>query len=188
MRVFIAIDINEQIRASIRSLQHELAEAADIGGKEVKWVEPDNIHLTLKFLGEIKDTEVPDVCRMVESAVSLHRAFELSVESLGHFGGRSARVLWVGVSEGKEPLCALQGGIEAEMEKGGWPKEERSFTGHLTVCRIKNAKAGRRLAEMSANYKDFKAGSVLVEAVKVYQSQLTPTGPIYSVLGSYPLQ
>jgi 2'-5' RNA ligase len=188
MRVFIAIDINDQVRASIRALQSELKKAADIRRKEVKWVEPDNIHLTLKFLGEIKDSEVPDVCKIVESAADRHRGFELSVESVGHFGGRSARILWVGISEGRQALCQLQEELEGEMEKGGWSKEERPFTGHLTVCRIKNIKAGQRIAEISADYKDFKAGSVLVDSVKVYQSQLMPKGPIYSVLGSFLLQ
>jgi 2'-5' RNA ligase len=165
MRVFIAIDINDQVRASIRALQSELKKAADIRRKEV-----------------------PDVCKILESAADRHMGFELSVESVGHFGGRSARVLWVGISEGKQALCQLQEELEGEMEKGGWSKEERPFTGHLTVCRIKNIKAGQRIAEISADYKDFKAGSVLVDSVKVYQSQLMPKGPIYSVLGSFLLQ
>jgi 2'-5' RNA ligase len=188
MRVFIAIDINEEIRASIRALQGELKGQADIGKREVKWVEPMNIHLTLKFLGEIRDEEVVDVCKIVESAVGRYKSFNLSVESLGYFGGRSARVCWIGVGEGKETLYQLQKELEAEFEKGGWPKEERAFTGHLTVCRIKNVRAGKRIAEVSSNYKDLKAGSVSVDSVKVYQSELTPKGPIYSVLGSYSLQ
>ncbi|MHC4130668.1 MAG: RNA 2',3'-cyclic phosphodiesterase [Planctomycetota bacterium] len=188
MRVFIAIDINEEIRASIRNLQGELKREAGVGKREVKWVEPTNIHLTLKFLGEIRDEEVVDVCKIVESVVGRHNSFKLSVESLGYFGGRSARVCWIGVGEGKEALCQLQKELEAEFEKGGWPKEERAFTGHLTVCRIKNVRAGQRIAEVSATYKDFKAGFVSVDSVKVYQSELTPKGPIYSALGRYSLQ
>jgi 2'-5' RNA ligase len=188
MRVFVAIDINEEIRASIRALQGELMREAGTGKREVKWVEPTNIHLTLKFLGEIRDEEITDVCKIVESVVGRHSSFKLSIESLGYFGGRSARVLWVGVSEDKQALCQLQEDLEGKMEKGGWTKEERVFTGHLTVCRIKNVRAGQRIAEVSANYKDFKAGFVSVDSVNVYQSELTPKGPIYSVLGSYSLQ
>jgi 2'-5' RNA ligase len=188
MRVFIAIDINEEIRASIRALQGELKDEAGIGKREVKWVEPTNIHLTLKFLGEIRDEEITDVCTIVERIVGRYNSFNLSVESLGYFGGRSARVCWIGVGAGKETLCQLQEELEEEFENGGWPKEERAFTGHLTVCRIKNIRAGQRIAEVSSNYKDLEAGSVSVDSVKVYQSELTPKGPIYSVLGSYSLQ
>jgi 2'-5' RNA ligase len=188
MRVFIAIDINEQIRSSISALQGELKEAADIDRGQVKWVHPSNIHLTLKFLGEVRDQQLIDVCKIVEAVATKYNKFNLSIDSLGHFGGRSARVSWIGVGQGKEHLLKLQKELEEEGEKGGWPKEERAFTGHLTVCRIKNTRAGQRIAEASANYKDFNAGSVLVDSVKVYQSQLTPKGPIYSVLGSYSLQ
>jgi 2'-5' RNA ligase len=188
MRVFIAIDINEEIRSSIRALQGELKDAADIRSGEVKWVEPANIHLTLKFLGEIRDQDVPGVCNIVKAVASRHKRFKLSVESLGYFGSRSARVSWIGVCEGKESLFELQKELVSELEMSGWGKEERAFTGHLTMCRIKNIKAGRRIAEVSENFKDFQAGAVWVESVKVYQSQLTPSGPIYSVLGSYPLE
>ena len=82
MRVFIAIDINEEIRASIRALQGELMREAGIGKREVKWVEPTNIHLTLKFLGEIRDEEITDVCKIVESVVGRHSNFKLSIESI----------------------------------------------------------------------------------------------------------
>ncbi|MHC4759351.1 MAG: RNA 2',3'-cyclic phosphodiesterase [Planctomycetota bacterium] len=187
MRVFIAIDINEQIRSSISALQDELKKEADINRGQAKWVRPSNIHLTLKFLGEVLDQQLIDICKIVESVTRKYNKFNLSIESLGYFGGRSARVSWIGVGQGKEELLKLQKELEEEIQKVGWAKEERAFTGHLTVCRIKNTRAGKQIAEVSANYKDFNAGSVLVDSVKVYQSQLTPKGPIYSVLGSYSL-
>lgn len=187
MRVFIAIEIDDKIRAGLGRLQKELADKAGIGKSDVKWVSPENIHLTLKFLGEIKDEQVVDVCKVVEDVTGRHNSFELAVETVGCFGGKSARVVWVGLGEGGESLLNLQNDLEQQLISAGWPPEEREFTGHLTLCRVRNSKAGVKLAAMVEHYKDFKLGIMAAESVNVYQSQLTPRGPIYTVLGSYKL-
>jgi 2'-5' RNA ligase len=188
MRVFIAIDIDEQIREALRDLQQQLQSKVDIRKSDVKWVNPDNMHLTLKFLGETKDEQVPEVCNIVKDVVSRYKNFELDVETVGHFGGRSARVLWVGCGQNCEELLRLQEDIERQLASAGWPEEKRRFTGHLTLCRIRNPKAGMKLAQLTQAYKDFKIGIVPADAVSVYQSQLRPTGPVYTVLGNYKLQ
>jgi 2'-5' RNA ligase len=188
MRVFIAIDIDEQIRKSLGDLQQQLQSKVDIKKSDVKWVNPKNMHLTLKFLGEIKDEQVPEVCNIVKDATNGHESFELAVESVGHFGGRSARVLWVGCGENCEEMLRLQEDIEQQLASAGWPEEKRKFTGHLTLCRVRNPKAGVKLAQLTQAYKDFKIGIMPADAVLVYQSQLRPTGPIYTVLGNYKLQ
>ena len=77
---------------------------------------------------------------------------------------------------------------QAAMKRRHWAAEERKFSGHLTLCRVRNTKAGVKLARLMEDYKNFKAGGIKVESVAVYQSQLTPTGPIYTVLGRYNLQ
>ena len=188
MRVFIAIDIDEQIRKMLGELQLELQTKADIKKSDVKWVRPDNMHLTLKFLGEIKDEQVPEVCNIVKDATNGHESFELAVESVGHFGGRSARVLWVGCGQNCSELRRVQEDIEQQLASAGWPEEKRDFAGHLTLCRVRNPKAGVKLAQLTEAYKDFKLGIMPADAVLVYQSQLRPTGPIYTVLGNYKLQ
>jgi 2'-5' RNA ligase len=185
MRVFIAIDMDEQITAGLSRLQQQLQNKANVGKSDVKWVEPDNIHLTLKFLGEVKDEQVVDVCSIVKEVADLHKSFELSVESVGCFGGRSARVLWVGLGEGSNNLQQLQKDLDEQLVLADLPPEEREFTGHLTLCRVKNPKAGIKLAELIQGYKDLKLGTTLADSVKVYQSQLTPSGPVYTVLGNY---
>jgi 2'-5' RNA ligase len=188
MRCFIAIDIDEQIREGLSDLQSQLQSKVDIKKSDVKWVKPEAIHLTLKFLGEIKDEQLVDVCNAVKDVADRHRNFELRVETVGHFGGKSARVLWVGAGHGCEELLQLQQDIDQQLALAGWPKEQRAFSGHLTLCRIRNTKAGAKLAQVAEQYKDFKLGTVLADKVRVYQSQLTPQGPIYTVLGSYNLQ
>lgn len=185
MRMFIAIDINEEIRAALKNLQQQLQNKANIRKGDVKWVTPENIHLTLKFLGEIKDKQVVDVCNIAKDIAGRHKSFELDIESVGCFGGRSARVLWVGVGKGSNSLLELQKELEQKLALAGWPPEAREFAGHLTLCRVRNSKAGVKLAAMTEDYKDFKLGTISANSVSVYQSQLTPSGPIYTVVGNY---
>ncbi len=187
MRVFIAIDIDEAIKKGLADLQSELRSKIDIKKSDAKWVNPENVHLTLKFLGEIKDEQVVDVCNITKDVAGRHNSFDIDVETVGHFGGRSARVLWVGVGETCDQLLALQEDLDGQLASAGWPKENRKFSGHLTLCRVRNSKAGFKLAQLTEEYKDFKLGTMPAEAVCVYQSQLTPKGPIYTVLGNYEL-
>jgi 2'-5' RNA ligase len=188
MRCFIAIDIDEQIRKALARLQDELRGKADIKKSDAKWVNPENIHLTLKFLGEIKDEQVVDVCKITGGVAGRHKSFELNVESVGHFGGKSPRVLWVGTGQNIDKLLELQEDLEQQLDLAGWPRETRKFSGHLTLCRIRNTRAGIKLAQLAKDYEDFKLGTMAADSVSVYQSQLTPRGPIYAVLGKYELQ
>ena len=187
MRCFIAIDIDEQIRKSLGNLQTELQSKAEIKKGDAKWVSPEAIHLTLKFLGEIKDEQAVDVCNITKDVASRHESFELNVESVGYFGGRSARVLWVGAGQNCENLLQLQKDLEQQLDLAGWPKETRKFSAHLTLCRVRNSKAGVKLAQMTREYEDFKLGTMPADSVSVIQSQLTPKGPVYTTLGNYKL-
>jgi len=188
MRCFIAIDITEEIRNALSNLQAELRSKADVKKSDVKWVNPEAIHLTLKFLGEIKDEQVVDICNITKEVASQHKSFELDVESVGHFGGRSARVLWIGAGQDCENLLQLQGDLEHQLDLAGWPKEGRKFSAHLTLCRIRNSKAGIKLAQMIQEYKELKLGTMPADSISVYQSQLTPKGSIYTQLGNYKLR
>jgi 2'-5' RNA ligase len=188
MRVFIAIDIGEQIRKALADLQDKLQGKADIKKGDAKWVNPENIHLTLKFLGEIKDEQAVDVCNITRDVAGRHESFELDVESVGHFGDKSARVLWVGTGQNCDKLLQLQQDLEQQLDLAGWPSEARKFSGHLTLCRIRNARAGVKLAQLAQQYKDYKLGTAPADSVSVYQSQLTPQGPVYTVLGRYELK
>jgi 2'-5' RNA ligase len=188
MRCFIAIDISEGIRKGMAKLQNELRGKADVGKGDVKWVDPNAMHLTLKFLGEIKAEQSVDVCKAAQDVAGKHRSFELDVEEVGHFGGTSARVLWVGAGLNCGPLVQLHEDLEQQLESAGWPREGREFSAHLTLCRVRNAKAGTMLVQTIQPYKDLKLGSMPVDSLCVYQSELTPQGPIYTPLGNYKLQ
>ncbi|MCJ7692762.1 MAG: RNA 2',3'-cyclic phosphodiesterase [Sedimentisphaerales bacterium] len=191
MRCFIAIDIDENMRKAFADLEQQMqtrTRGENINKSDVKWVQPEHVHITLKFLGEVKDKQISEVCNIVGELAKQSKGFELDIESVGHFGGKSARVLWVGTGEGGEELRLLAEAIDEHLSLAGWPKETREFSGHLTLCRIRNTLAGLKLAQMSKEYKDFKLGAVSVDSLSVYQSELTPSGPNYTVLVKYELQ
>jgi len=187
MRCFIAIDIDEKIRKAIADLQKQLAAKVDIKKGDVKWVEPENIHLTLKFLGEVDDAKLPEIRGITEQVASAHNKFTLDIETVGSFGGRSAKVVWVGAGKGADELLALQKDLDEHLTRAGYPSEEREFSAHLTLCRVRNPKAGIKLAEACKAFSDYKLGSISADALCVYQSQLTPAGPIYTLLASFKL-
>jgi 2'-5' RNA ligase len=188
MRVFIAVDINEQIRKAIGDVQKRLQGRVKSSGKSVKWVRPEVMHLTLKFLGEVDDGAITDVCKAVENVANGHKKFDLDIETVGCFGGRSARVVWVGTGAGSEQLVRLAEDIDDVLGETGFAKETRRFTGHLTLCRIKNVRDGYELAEAVDGFGPFNAGTASIDAVTVYQSELTRAGPNYTALASYKLQ
>jgi len=187
MRCFIAIDIDKGIQAELGDLQQDLANRLDVRRSDVKWVRPEAMHLTLKFLGEIKDPEVVDVCEIVKTVCARHKAFDLAIRNVGYFGGQSARVLWVGSGLDCPALLQLQEDIEEQLAQAGWPREGRKFSGHLTLCRVRNTRAGYKLAHMTEQYKDVDLGTMRCDSVCVYQSTLTAEGPIYTLLGHYGL-
>src|SRR5262245_63960024 len=109
IRTFIAVDLDKTVRDRTVALQEALARA----GTEVKWVEPENLHVTLLFLGEVDDRDLSAVCRAVADCAQKQAPFPMSVETAGCFPSpRRPRVLWVGVGEGTQPLCALHDALE----------------------------------------------------------------------------
>jgi len=187
MRCFIAIDIDDKTRTAVGDLQQKLQAQAKLARGDCRWVRPEVMHLTLKFLGEINDAESVRVCNIAGQVAARHKSFELDIENVGHFGGKSARVLWVGTGAGADKLCDLQQELEQQLAKAGFATEARGFSGHLTLCRIKNPKAGFKLAQMTEQYKSFRIGTISADSLCVYQSRLTPKGPVYTVLGNYNL-
>jgi len=188
VRVFIAIDIDDKIRKAIADLQKQIASKVDVKKGDLKWVEPNNIHLTLKFLGEISDEQLEEVKEIVNTVAQAHQKFNLEIESVGSFGGRSAKVVWVGAGKGTDALLALQKDLDDLLAQAGYPKEEREFSAHLTLCRVNHPIAGLKMGEAIAQFSHLKLGSIAAESLCVYQSQLTPAGPNYTLLGEFKLR
>jgi len=180
LRTFIAIDLGKTIRDRCLALQETLAR----GGAEVKWVEEENLHLTLLFLGEVEDRDLPALCQAVSDCCALHNPFTLSVETVGCFPNpRRPRVVWVGVGAGSAEVCALHAALEPPLlDLGCYRREERAYTPHITLGRVKSERSTTALSMALARQAKWRGGETDVREVRVLSSELTPQGPIYTVL------
>jgi RNA 2',3'-cyclic 3'-phosphodiesterase len=180
LRTFIAIDLGKSIRDRCLSLQETLAR----GGAEVKWVGEENLHLTLLFLGEVEDRDLPALCQAVADCCAQHSAFTMSVESVGCFPNpRRPRVIWVGVGAGSAEVTALHDALEPPLFKlGCYRREERSYTPHITLGRVRAERPTDALAMALTRQAKWRGGETEVSEVRVLSSELTPQGPIYTVL------
>ena len=188
MRLFLAADISPAQREATAHLVERLDKGIRFTNAHPRWVRPEGMHLTLKFLGEVPDNQIVEVCRNVQEVAERHEAFDFAVQEVGSFGGRSARVLWVGAGLESPELLSLQQDLEETLSQAGWPKEARRFSGHLTLCRIRNVKAGEKLGAAAKQYEEYDLGLVRATSLCVYESQLRPQGPIYTRLGDYTLR
>lgn len=176
MRLFTALDFPEDVRERL----------AGLGGgvPGARWTEPENLHLTLRFIGEVPDDQAADIAAAL-SAVQAP-AFDLVLDGVGVFGsGRNARILWAGV-ERSEALSHLQAKVESALVRAGVPAEERKFSPHVTLARLKDApqeRIGRFLSDRGL----FRAGPMRMEHFTLYRSHLGRTGPVYEAIGEYPL-
>lgn len=138
------------------------------------------MHLTLKFLGDVSDGQLPNVCEAVKSAAAQSQPFEFSVTGVGCFPkGGAVRVLWVGVEDASGELAKCQAAIESAVEPLGFPRESREFSPHLTLGRVKDAPASSRIRDALRN----AAITPMVQAVDsvvLYESQLSPGGARYT--------
>jgi 2'-5' RNA ligase len=180
LRTFIAVDVGKAIRDRAVALQEKLARASE----GVKWVEPANLHVTLLFLGEVDNREVADVCRVVAEHTQKQGAFAMSVEGAGSFPStRRPRILWIGVGQGTPELCTLHDSLETPLfEIGCYRREERRYTPHITLGRVRGDRPSHTLAEALAKQANWQGGQTTVNEVLVMSSELAPQGPVYTVL------
>ena len=175
IRTFVCIEIPDSIRARIGRLQTTL-EDFDC---QVSWTKPTNIHLTLKFLGAVEPSRIPRVCNAVERAATGIERFEIEVRGTGCFPSpRSPRVLWIGIPELPEPLKRLCDHLEDELALEGFDRENRKFSPHLTIGRLRTPKNAMQLAE-GLLASDFKPETFKATEVIVMRSDLRPAGSIY---------
>jgi RNA 2',3'-cyclic 3'-phosphodiesterase len=185
-RTFVAVEMNEAVRTHAAELIGELGRA----GAKVTWVQPHNMHLTLKFLDEVPSREIPGVCAAVAEAARGVPAFSLEVAGAGAFPRTSQpRTLWLGTGEGSEALIALHARLESALAKLGYRKEPRRFVPHLTIGRVRGTGPTlSALGQLLEEQQEFHAGQTEITALVVFSSQLRPEGPTYEVLSRAVLQ
>lgn len=181
MRLFVALQISEEIRAAIAALSRELKPLDD----SWKWTRAENLHVTLKFLGEIPYDRLESVTEALRG-VPGQWPIEVKFSGLGFFPNEGRpRVLWVGM-KALRSLPALAAAIDVALAKVSVRKEEREFTPHLTLARSKSEEISSKLREAIAKYSAKELGMMNAAAFHLIESKLKSTGPEYTTLESFP--
>lgn len=178
IRAFIAINLAASVIEEIAKVQSALQEAKG----DIRWTRADNLHLTLKFLGDITRQQVEPIVHTLHQALASQSPLRLNAQGLGAFPNlRKPRVLWAGIDG--EGLVALRDAVETALMTLDFPPEEREFTPHLTLGRVRSLRGWERVLAVMKQHEQVHFGESVVDHVTLYQSTLRPEGAVYSPLG-----
>ena len=180
MRAFIAIELPLELKENIMKLISELRDADFC---DAKWVSEQQLHLTLKFLGEINKEQAEKIKTALSAITNSTKSFTIQLEGLGHF---NQRVLWIGGSSDKQAEN-LAKKIDSELHKLGFAKEEREFSIHLTLARIKKVYNWAKMKQILKENEDKDFGSFKADKIKLIESVLSAEGPIYRTIAEFNL-
>lgn len=191
LRCFVALEIPSDVRDALDQLTNELR--GRVPGGVVKWVRPENMHLTVKFLGAVDVGQVDGICSALGGAASNMDELTLTVEGLGCFPNvHRPSVVWAGVHSAEEgSLLRVVDAVEQVLRPLGFPSEQRPFSPHLTLGRLsRDARPAdaRRMGQVLASTVVGSLGAVQVKEMVLMKSDLQPKGPVYSRLGAFPLR
>jgi len=181
MRAFIAIDLPETIRATLRRKQALFRCASP----DARWTQPEGIHLTLKFLGEVPDPKVKEVCGRLKN-LGQFEAFSVQVKGFGFFpDARRPRVMWVGV-EALSSLSRLAEQVEEAMQGIGFAREKRAYRPHLTLARFRVPQPQPALQALLVTEQEQELGNIEVSEFYLFESKLSPKGAEYRKVERFP--
>lgn len=180
MRLFIAIELPEDLKREIAKVQEQLRTA----GAHAAWTRPEGIHLTLKFLGEVDEAKTASITDALAGACRGRGPLRLEIAGAGAFPNvKAPRVLWLGLSGDNEKLAALQAAVEDAMANLGFEREDRKFSPHLTLARVKFLKPRDNWPAMIESVRDVKLGSIEADQVSLMKSELRREGAVYTEVG-----
>lgn len=188
VRTFVSVNIDPLVLNRLQKFQHTLE--AGVPNDSIRWSSPEQLHLTLKFLGNVAASALPELQSALNETIQLHRTLELSAEGLGGFPSlRNPRVIWVGAGRDVEPLLRLQAQVEKATLPWAQKEEDRTFHPHFTLGRVreKALRHTRRIGEFLQEVQPPQFGQWRVTEVHLMRSQLSPRGSTYSLLASFPL-
>lgn len=176
MRAFIAIDFDSLIKDKLAELQRRLR----AGPVRLRWTDPTQVHLTVKFLGDVATEQVVSIRAALDAVARATGPFEVGVGKVGTFppGGRP-RVVWVGVEPLDGGLMDCRDAVEAAISPLGFPTEARRYEPHLTLARCPEPSPAKEIFAALATHRSFAAGTQKVDRLVLYESTLTPHGPRY---------
>jgi 2'-5' RNA ligase len=188
VRLFVACEVPDDVKETIGEVIVNLREKS---GSAVRWIKPDGVHVTLKFLGEVPTRKLPAVKLAIQEAVVGHSPFELEFSTIGTFGGREGlRIMWVGIAGDVLRLEALVRAVNAALAVVGFEPERRPFRPHLTLGRVKDEISTRQRAEIevAVGKTEVPPASWRTAQVSLMRSRLGPGGATYEVLATFPLR
>lgn len=185
MRAFIAIEIPAGVKEAIAAVQARIRSAAVVAN----WSRPQGLHLTLKFLGEVRESRVPEIMQAVALALSERERFRLELEGVGAFPNpAAARVVWVGIVGEVGKLVALQGVVDQVVVGLGLARDDRPYTPHLTIGRIRQIRKRAGWLQEFEAFKNHRLPGFDVTSICLMESKLLPSGAVYRQLGAVALQ
>ena len=185
MRAFVAVELPPAARAALAELQRDLANAR----ADVTWVEEANLHVTMRFLGEITQEQRQAIERLLRDLAGRTKAMTLSLSSLGAFPSpASPRVIWVGIGQGHEELSHLAAPLEDALAALHLPAEEHAFVAHVTLGRVRSPKNRAPLAQRLKELMWTPPAPFSATHLTLFQSALSNSGPTYTVLATMPFQ
>lgn len=181
IRAFLAIRPADDVLRSLKAAQEELGQA----GIDARWVSADALHLTVQFLGDVREPEVPEIERGLREGLAALPPFELDCRGLGVFPNQKRpRVVWVGLHGGG--LSALAEVTETVLSPLGFPPEERDVTPHITIGRLRSIRGAESLVRIVKGSGDRGFGTSHIDHATLYRSQLRPEGAVYTRLVTFP--
>jgi 2'-5' RNA ligase len=187
-RLFVALDPPEPVRRRLAALAVELRRAAGRAADEIRWVEPEKIHLTVQFLGAVPEERVPAVEEAVRAAAAAARPLSLAVRGAGGFpNARRPRVVWAGLAGDVAPLAALAEDLGRRLAPLGFPPEERAFSPHLTLGRARDRRGAPGMAGALARVAHGDGAPWRAAELVLIESHLSPKGPRYEPVARFAL-
>ena len=184
-RIFVAVDISDEARR--RAAEHIDKVRTAATDVRVGWERADKLHVTLKFLGSVDERSVEDISDVVAAVAGRFSPFEMALTGTGVFPrARQPRVLFLGIDDPNGSLAAIAAQLDSRLSRLGFEKEKRSFSPHLTIARIREPQKGRGLADAHLQSR-FAPEKFMVNELVVRQSELKPTGSVYSVISRHAL-
>jgi RNA 2',3'-cyclic 3'-phosphodiesterase len=185
-RVFCAIELPEEVREQLQ--EHILKLRKQIPDAAASWSRVENIHLTLKFFGNVAIDRIPSISAAATRAVAEFSTFPIEVGNTGVFPRPSrAQVLWIGISDPSGNLSTLQERLENECAAEGFEKEDRAYRPHLTIARIRKPEGARRLADAHLQMQ-FPSTEVSLNELILFRSELSPKGSKYTPISKHPIR
>lgn len=186
-RSFIALNLDDPVRQSLARVAGEVDQPL---GCRIRWTAEENLHVTVKFLGEVPDSILPEVCRVAREAARRVSPFEFGVSGVVSVPPKSPqpRMLWASVSDPEQRIAGIFRDLEEGLSALGFGRDRRVFRPHVTLARIRRVADPQKLQESAQPWLETSFGQTRAEALTVFGSDLAPDGPVYTPLASAPLK